>query len=274
MTLAEQAWSFFKQKKCTPYAIASILGHLLAESKLLPDTDFMIVYNYLKQEKILGKLNSASSIEAASKAFPNFSNKALRYSNAYYDYFYNNHDSLEQLEYPDVMTAIVSKEDICVTKWRDQNWIKVIRPNDKKIAQRLVSCCNRWYQQNIQYNWELLQTLIPPTDTFKDITSYNYTNSKDYLQAGDILISSTAVAIVLSDGEKVGQITPTVIKVESYLARVTPRKVNIRRTPESDSFVIKQLNQGSTFVIIEEKNGWGKLRSGLGWINLKYIEKI
>ena len=28
------------------------------------------------------------------------------------------------------------------------------------------------------------------------------------------------------------------------------------------------------FTIIDEKNGWGKLKSGAGWISLSYTKKI
>ena len=28
------------------------------------------------------------------------------------------------------------------------------------------------------------------------------------------------------------------------------------------------------FTIVEEKNGWGRLKSGEGWVSLKYFDKV
>lgn len=33
-------------------------------------------------------------------------------------------------------------------------------------------------------------------------------------------------------------------------------------------------NDSNTYTIVEVKNGWGKLKSGVGWINLKYTKKV
>jgi len=32
--------------------------------------------------------------------------------------------------------------------------------------------------------------------------------------------------------------------------------------------------KGDAYTIVEEKGGWGKLKSGAGWIYLKYTQKI
>ena len=33
-------------------------------------------------------------------------------------------------------------------------------------------------------------------------------------------------------------------------------------------------NDPNKYTISEESNGWGKLKSGVGWINLKYTKKV
>jgi len=35
-----------------------------------------------------------------------------------------------------------------------------------------------------------------------------------------------------------------------------------------------QIKKNEVYTIVEEKDGWGKLKSGAGWINLKYTTKI
>jgi len=35
-----------------------------------------------------------------------------------------------------------------------------------------------------------------------------------------------------------------------------------------------QIRKNEVYSIVDEKNGWGKLKSGAGWINLKYVKKV
>ena len=48
--------------------------------------------------------------------------------------------------------------------------------------------------------------------------------------------------------------------------------LHIRKEPDHKSKETGQLkyNDPHKYTIVEEKNGWGRLRSGIGWINLKY----
>lgn len=52
--------------------------------------------------------------------------------------------------------------------------------------------------------------------------------------------------------------------------------LNIRKEPKSDSEKTGYLkyNDPNKYTIVEERNGWGKLKSGIGWINLKYTVRV
>lgn len=61
------------------------------------------------------------------------------------------------------------------------------------------------------------------------------------------------------------------------VANVTAGDVlNIRNEPDSKGTKMGKLsyNDPNTYTIVEECNGWGKLKSGIGWISLKYTEKV
>lgn len=51
--------------------------------------------------------------------------------------------------------------------------------------------------------------------------------------------------------------------------------LNIRKEPDSKSEKTGSLayNDPNKYTIVEVRNGWGKLKSGIGWINLKYTVK-
>ena len=51
---------------------------------------------------------------------------------------------------------------------------------------------------------------------------------------------------------------------------ITIPKLNIRVKPDSTSEPIDAISLGQSVTIVEEKDGWGKLKFIDGWINLKY----
>lgn len=63
-------------------------------------------------------------------------------------------------------------------------------------------------------------------------------------------------------------------KVVSYRVRITADSLNVRKEPNATAKVTTTVKKGNVFTIVEEKNGWGKLKSGAGWINLSYTTKL
>ena len=59
-----------------------------------------------------------------------------------------------------------------------------------------------------------------------------------------------------------------------YMVKVTGSKVRIRDKPSINSKINGYVNKPEIYTIIEEKNGFGKLLSGVGWISLKYTAKL
>jgi N-acetylmuramoyl-L-alanine amidase len=72
--------------------------------------------------------------------------------------------------------------------------------------------------------------------------------------------------------------TPTTSK--SYLVRVTASSLNIRKGAGTNYAVVGLITDKGTYTIIEESKGkgsdkgWGKLKSGAGWISLDYCKKV
>lgn len=62
-------------------------------------------------------------------------------------------------------------------------------------------------------------------------------------------------------------------KDDSYKVTVTCESLNIRTGPGTKYSVVGHTAKGITYTIVETKNGWGKLKSGAGWISLKYTKK-
>ena len=60
----------------------------------------------------------------------------------------------------------------------------------------------------------------------------------------------------------------------AYKVKVTTSALNIRSGPGTNNKIVGVIRDRGVYTIVDEKSGWGKLKSGAGWISLKYCKKI
>lgn len=60
----------------------------------------------------------------------------------------------------------------------------------------------------------------------------------------------------------------------SYRVKVTADVLNVRKGPGTSFSIATTIKDKGVYTIVEERNGWGKLKSGAGWISLKYTKKV
>lgn len=66
----------------------------------------------------------------------------------------------------------------------------------------------------------------------------------------------------------------TVTQSKSYLVKITASTLNVRAGAGTSYKVNTTVKKGQIYTIVEEKDGWGKLKSGAGWIKLSYTTKV
>ncbi|WP_300891679.1 N-acetylmuramoyl-L-alanine amidase [uncultured Clostridium sp.] len=71
-----------------------------------------------------------------------------------------------------------------------------------------------------------------------------------------------------------GNIVYPIATDNTYKIKITASTLNIRKSYTTLSKVVGTVSKNEVYTIIEEKNGWGKLKSGAGWIKLSYTEKV
>ena len=61
-----------------------------------------------------------------------------------------------------------------------------------------------------------------------------------------------------------------------FLVRVITNSLNIRKTPIIADNVVGTVHKGDVYTIVQTKDGWGKLKSGAGWIKIteKYCQRL
>jgi uncharacterized protein YgiM (DUF1202 family) len=75
------------------------------------------------------------------------------------------------------------------------------------------------------------------------------------------------------------EIAGTNNKFKPYLVKIIydgKEGLNVRNKPSMDSQIVTQVHHDEVFTIVEEKNGFLKLKSGIGWISgsEKYVKKL
>jgi hypothetical protein len=68
------------------------------------------------------------------------------------------------------------------------------------------------------------------------------------------------------------KLNPDILEVP-FTVRVDISNLNYRSKPSMTGVIKGQTGKG-VFTIVEVSNGWGRLKSGAGWISLKYVTKI
>lgn len=59
-----------------------------------------------------------------------------------------------------------------------------------------------------------------------------------------------------------------------YLVKITADSLNVRENAGMEYKIKARVRKNEVYTITEEKNGFGKLKSGAGWILLEYTKKI
>ena len=59
-----------------------------------------------------------------------------------------------------------------------------------------------------------------------------------------------------------------------YLVKVLIDDLQIRTGPGTEYTWTGKYTKKGTFTIVEEKDNWGKLKSGAGWICLAYCKEV
>lgn len=59
-----------------------------------------------------------------------------------------------------------------------------------------------------------------------------------------------------------------------YLVVVTTDVLNVRQSPNTSAAIVTEVKRNEVYTIVDECDGWGKLKSGAGWICLDYAAKL
>lgn len=59
-----------------------------------------------------------------------------------------------------------------------------------------------------------------------------------------------------------------------YVVKVVNTAIYVLDAPSPNANIVRTVYKGNAYTIVDAKNGYGKLKSGLGWINLSYTSPV
>lgn len=64
------------------------------------------------------------------------------------------------------------------------------------------------------------------------------------------------------------------VEATTYLVKITADVLNVRKGPGTNYKIATTVKKGGVYTIVSESDGWGKLKSGAGWIKLSYTKRV
>ena len=102
------------------------------------------------------------------------------------------------------------------------------------------------------------------------VKNRTYTVSK--ISGSKVLLKEITSWVNVNDVSKVS--TTSTTTTTSYLVRVTVDSLNVRKSPTTSSAIVTTVKKGGVYTIVEVSNGFGRLKSNIGWISLDCTEKV
>lgn len=129
-----------------------------------------------------------------------------------------------------------------------------------------------------ELKWKGDKNLIGKVDQ-QNMTVHRWFANKacpgDYLYNRHSEIAAKVNKILNGEDTPIPTPTPVPDPVpQSYKVRVTVNALNIRKGPGTNYPIVGCITDKGVYTIIEEKDGFGRLKSGAGWICLQYTKKI
>ena len=89
---------------------------------------------------------------------------------------------------------------------------------------------------------------------------------------GPYLLSK--IDYIIAEANKINSKVEPKEEFESYKVKVTCDVLNVRAGAGTNYKVTATVKKGEIYTIVDQKNNWGKLKSGSGWICLDYTKRL
>ena len=109
----------------------------------------------------------------------------------------------------------------------------------------------------------------------KTIPSWVFNSTLYYrgMSGENVIFSTQKTGAITGTVKPENVINPNAPVSSSYIVQVTTDVLNIRKGPGTNYAITGSIKDRGKYTIVAEQNGFGKLKSGAGWISLNYTKK-
>lgn len=236
----KKMWNFFKSKGLSDCGVAGLMGNLYAESGLRP-TNLQQTY-----EKKLGMTDAEYTAAVDAGTYTNFVRDSAGYGLAQWTYWSLKQDMLEYFK-----KAGKSIGDLQT----QMEFLAYQLSNDYKTV------------------WNILKTAKTIREA-SDAVLLKFERPADQSEAVQVKRAGYGQKYYDSyhaEVEDKSETKPEEFK--PYLVVVTASALYYRKGPGKEYAANGIIKRNEVYTIVAEQDGWGKLKSGAGWICLKYTRK-
>lgn len=153
----------------------------------------------------------------------------------------------------------------------------------KKIGQNSRGCKTKVGNGGADYYGFIRETVCPAVI----IEGVFVDNKKDAAQADTVkeqqtfgiayakgILKTLGVADKATTTKTPAKTTKPATAKKAYTVKVTVPILNVRTGAGTNCAITTTVKKNEVYTIVDESNGWGKLKSGAGWICLKYTKKM
>ena len=119
-----------------------------------------------------------------------------------------------------------------------------------------------------QYNRKEEFTMFKVNDTVQVLAGAIYLNNEKEVPES-LLNTKLYVREVKSDSAE-----GNIANIETFYVQVPTANLPVYYSPNKTSGVVKRLNRFALLTIVDEKNGFGKIKVGSGWVELSKVTRL
>lgn len=253
-------WDYFRILGLNEYGCAGIIGNLACESGLRPNN----LQNSF--EKKLGLTDDQYTAKVDDGTYTNFVKDGAGYGLAQWTYYTRKQALLDfakqckmsicdinlQLtylygeltgKYQGVWNGLMNAKSVAEAS--NIMLLQFERPADQSVTnqQKRATCCQGYYDK---FHGSTVTTAFPIPAT----------------------VSATKTATATAQPQIQNK------SVDPYLVKITAQLLNVRSGAGLDYPVKTTVKKNGVYTIVAEQDNWGKLKSGAGWIDLRYTKRV
>lgn len=275
-------WDFFKKKGLSEFGIAGLMGNLYAESSLRPCN---LQNGY---EKTLDMTDAEYTVAVDNGTYTNFVKDKAGYGLAQWTYWSLKEDMLEfhqsrNKSIGDLQTQLEFLAHQLSTDFKEV-W-EILKDTDsvKEASNAVLLKFERPADQSEAVQKKRAEYGEEYYSQFKTVIKIKYRVRQSWLNADSQkgAFASLANAKKACDEAGYGYHVFDALGKKVYSAKFKSYKVKIDtdvlrvRAGAGTAYPTKtKVKRNQVYTIVDEKNGWGKLKSGAGWISLKYTKRV